>query len=332
MTPPDLSVHSVLGLTPAHPKLEGAQQPAAAVQRHNRLLCVRAWQQHRAQQRRPCTMHVRSLARARTHERTDVYELDRELGKGGFGVVHLAHNKTTGQQAAVKSISKARMVREDDIKAVQAEAAIMKLLGGHGNIVSLSVGMRHSCGVHDCWKLHRLSTTAAACSLEHGHLVHTPLCMHTQGVYEDKDTVYLAMELCEGGELFERIVEEQTFTERKVCMVCLRLLLQGRAGRGRFACCCSFQAAEMFKKMVESIKHCHEQGVTHRDLKVRAALLLHNSTVHRMRARAPACFSASHACGRPPRSHSCCLPGLPRVCFSPKTSCSRPRSPMQSSS
>ena len=55
------------------------------------------------------------------------------------------------------------------------------------------------------------------------------------------------MELCAGGELFDSIVEAGCFTERK--------------------------AAQVFRKMVEVVNHCHELGVMHRDLKPENFLL-----------------------------------------------------------
>jgi hypothetical protein len=41
------------------------------------------------------------------------------------------------------------------------------------------------------------------------------LCV-PQSTHEDKDYVHIVMELCNGGELFDHIVEAQHFTERKV--------------------------------------------------------------------------------------------------------------------
>ncbi|KAI4338850.1 hypothetical protein MLD38_023858 [Melastoma candidum] len=59
--------------------------------------------------------------------------------------------------------------------------------------------------------------------------------------YEDKEAVYLVMELCEGGELFDRIVQSGHFTERA--------------------------ASKITKTIIEVIKVCHDNGVIHRDLK-----------------------------------------------------------------
>lgn len=60
-------------------------------------------------------------------------------GKGAFGVVHLGTHKYTGEQVAVKSISKAKLVCKEDVKDVQAEVAIMNLVAGHANVVTLQV-------------------------------------------------------------------------------------------------------------------------------------------------------------------------------------------------
>ena len=49
------------------------------------------------------------------------------------------------------------------------------------------------------------------------------------------------MELSEGGELFEKIVEMHKFSERK--------------------------AANLLKKILSAVKHLHEHGICHRDLK-----------------------------------------------------------------
>uniref|UniRef100_A0A6G1S8T5 Calcium/calmodulin-dependent protein kinase type 1 n=1 Tax=Aceria tosichella TaxID=561515 RepID=A0A6G1S8T5_9ACAR len=60
-------------------------------------------------------------------------------------------------------------------------------------------------------------------------------------VYEDQDRVYLIMELINGGELFDRIVEKGSYTEK--------------------------DAAELIKQILEAVDYMHSQGVVHRDLK-----------------------------------------------------------------
>jgi len=59
--------------------------------------------------------------------------------------------------------------------------------------------------------------------------------------YIDYRYVHIVMELSEGGELFEKIVEMHRFSES--------------------------QAASLMKKILSSVKHLHEHGICHRDLK-----------------------------------------------------------------
>jgi len=60
-------------------------------------------------------------------------------------------------------------------------------------------------------------------------------------IFEDDKNVYLIMELCTGGELFDRITECGSFTEK--------------------------YAAKIFKQILLAIKYCHQNNVCHRDLK-----------------------------------------------------------------
>lgn len=59
--------------------------------------------------------------------------------------------------------------------------------------------------------------------------------------YEDKSKVYLVMELVTGGELFDRIVEKGSYTEK--------------------------DASDLIRQVLEAVEYMHEQGVVHRDLK-----------------------------------------------------------------
>ncbi|KAK9288626.1 hypothetical protein L1049_017086 [Liquidambar formosana] len=73
------------------------------------------------------------------------------------------------------------------------------------------------------------------------HLPNHPNIVRFKEAYEDKEAVYLVMELCEGGELFDRIVALGHYTERA--------------------------AAIVTKTIVEVVQVCHQHGVIHRDLK-----------------------------------------------------------------
>ncbi|CAI9099986.1 OLC1v1036891C1 [Oldenlandia corymbosa var. corymbosa] len=73
------------------------------------------------------------------------------------------------------------------------------------------------------------------------HLPRHPNIVSLKDTYEDDHAVHLVMELCEGGELFDRIVARGHYTERA--------------------------AAAVTRTIVEVIQMCHKHGVMHRDLK-----------------------------------------------------------------
>lgn len=68
-----------------------------------------------------------------------------------------------------------------------------------------------------------------------------PNIVRFREAYEDEEAVHLVMEICAGGELFDRIVTRGHYTER--------------------------EAAVVFKTVIEVVEICHECGVMHRDLK-----------------------------------------------------------------
>ncbi|CAL9132046.1 unnamed protein product [Musa acuminata subsp. burmannicoides] len=73
------------------------------------------------------------------------------------------------------------------------------------------------------------------------HLPAHPNIVKLKDTYEDDGAVHLVMELCEGGELFDRIVARGHYTERA--------------------------AAAVTRTIIEVIQVCHKHGVMHRDLK-----------------------------------------------------------------
>ncbi|XP_051130547.1 calcium-dependent protein kinase 13-like [Andrographis paniculata] len=127
------------------------------------------------------------------------YMVDRELGRGEFGVTYLCIERGSSALLACKSISKRKLRTAVDVEDVRREVAIMKHLPQNSSIVRL----KEAC--------------------------------------EDESAVHLVMELCEGGELFDRIVARGHYTERA--------------------------AAAVMRTIMEVVELCHNHGVIHRDLK-----------------------------------------------------------------
>ncbi|KAJ9685047.1 hypothetical protein PVL29_017181 [Vitis rotundifolia] len=80
------------------------------------------------------------------------------------------------------------------------------------------------------------------------HLTGHPNVISIKGAYEDAVAVHVVMELCKGGELFDRIIQRGHYTERK--------------------------AAELTRTIVGVVEACHSLGVMHRDLKPENFLLV----------------------------------------------------------
>jgi calcium-dependent protein kinase len=134
-----------------------------------------------------------------------MYEMKKELGRGQSGVTYLCTEKRTGREYACKSISRAKLLSDQEIEDVRREVMILQHLSGQPNIVEF------------------------------------------RGAYEDKQNVYLVMEVCKGGELFDRIIAKGNYTER--------------------------EAATIMRQIVNVVHVCHFMGVLHRDLKPENFLL-----------------------------------------------------------
>lgn len=60
-------------------------------------------------------------------------------------------------------------------------------------------------------------------------------------VFDEEDFLYIVLELMTGGELFDRIVEKESYSEK--------------------------EAADTIRPIVDAIRYCHENNIIHRDLK-----------------------------------------------------------------
>ncbi|KAF6153270.1 hypothetical protein GIB67_000059 [Kingdonia uniflora] len=80
------------------------------------------------------------------------------------------------------------------------------------------------------------------------HLTGHRNIVELKGAYEDQQSVNLVMELCAGGELFDRIIAKGHYSERAAAALC--------------------------RQMVTVVHNCHSMGVMHRDLKPENFLFL----------------------------------------------------------
>jgi len=69
-------------------------------------------------------------------------------------------------------------------------------------------------------------------------------------IFEDSRNVYLVMEKCDGGELFDSIIAKGKLTE--------------------------IETRHIFSQVSSAILYCHNHGICHRDLKPENFLLLNN--------------------------------------------------------
>ncbi|XP_074575351.1 calcium-dependent protein kinase 1-like [Curcuma longa] len=83
------------------------------------------------------------------------------------------------------------------------------------------------------------------------HLTGHRNIVELKGAYEDRSSVHLVMELCEGGELFDRIISRGHYSERAAAFLC--------------------------REIVNVVHCCHSMGVMHRDLKPENFLFLNTN-------------------------------------------------------
>ncbi|PAN13340.1 hypothetical protein PAHAL_2G329800 [Panicum hallii] len=142
------------------------------------------------------------------------YRLGAELGRGEFGVTRRCEDTATGEALACKTIRRKRLMLRragPDADDVRREVEITRRMSELGE--GRVVRLREAC--------------------------------------EDDDGVHLVMELCEGGELFDRIFEREHYSERA--------------------------ASKLARTIVEVVQLCHDNGVMHRDLKPENFLFVNKS-------------------------------------------------------
>jgi calcium-dependent protein kinase len=121
---------------------------------------------------------------------------------------------------------------------------------GHGHYGRVRVGTRLDSGERFAVKtitksaVSRMEVLRSEISILRG-LDH-PNIIKLYEVYEDARYLHLVMELCTGGELFDRITARGHFSEA--------------------------DAADVVRSILSALAYCHAANICHRDLKVRACV------------------------------------------------------------
>jgi len=74
-----------------------------------------------------------------------------------------------------------------------------------------------------------------------------PRIVELRGIYDSPDTLFIVMDLLEGGELYDEIIRREVFTEK--------------------------EASYVLKQLLEALAYLHDKGFVHRDLKLKTCCL-----------------------------------------------------------
>ena len=137
------------------------------------------------------------------------YIISKEIGRGAYGEVKLCFIRGTCNRFAMKIIAKKHFT----------------LMGAQAHTFNQQI--------------------QSECSILNG--LNHPCIIRVYDVYDTPQAVYIVLELIEGGELFDRVVNSGQFDEKTT----------------KF----------LFRQMCLGVKYLHEQSITHRDLKPENVLL-----------------------------------------------------------
>ena len=172
---------------------------------------------------------------------SDEYEVSDILGRGGFSVVRRGIKKSSSGENIHVAIKTLKRFSPSSTPSSQNR-------GAHKSIASL--------GLFPTWKQVPVSDVLITNEILVMRKILENVSPHPNvidlyDVYEDQDGVHLVLELCSGGELFDRIVAQERYNE---------------AG-----------AAAVVRQIAQGLKALHRANIVHRDLKPENCLFLNKS-------------------------------------------------------
>ncbi|KAF5446401.1 hypothetical protein F2P56_032032 [Juglans regia] len=181
-----------------------------------------------------------------TKRLSDEYEVSDILGRGGFSVVRRGIRKSSGDEKAHVAIKTLKRFGLSSSTPAGIPRNINR--GGQKSLgASMGFPMWKQVPVSDALLTNEILVMRKIVENVSPH----PNVIDLYDVYEDQNGVHLVLELCSGGELFDRIVAQERYTE---------------AG-----------AAAVVRQIARGLWALHHANIVHRDLKPENCLFLNKS-------------------------------------------------------
>ena len=182
-----------------------------------------------------------------TRRLLDEYEVSEVLGRGGFSVVRKGTRKSSRDEepVAIKTLKRHGQTNNNP------PGLHPRNRGSEKSVSSMRFPTWKQVSISDALLTNEILVMRKIVE----HVSPHPNVINLHDVYEDASGVHLVLELCSGGELFDRIVAQE----------------YSESG-----------AAAVIKQLAEGLKALHEANIVHRDLKPENCLFLdkgENSTL-----------------------------------------------------
>ncbi|KAI9075847.1 hypothetical protein K1719_042214 [Acacia pycnantha] len=179
-----------------------------------------------------------------TRKLSDEYEVSEILGRGGFSVVRkgIRISGSGKTQVAIKTLR--RVVRNSDNFGFPRTTQ----KGNNNKSIASSMGFptRRQVSISDALLTNEILVMRKIVENVSPH----PNVIELYDVYEDSNGVHLVLELCSGGELFDRIVAQEKYSEA--------------------------EAAAVIYQIARGLEAIHRANIVHRDLKPENCLFQDN--------------------------------------------------------
>lgn len=178
-----------------------------------------------------------------TRRLADEYEISEILGRGGFSVVRKGISRKSGSSdknnVAIKTLK--RPFGPSNPPPGRSGA------GDHQKSFAAAFQARKQVSISNVLLTNEILVMRRIVENVSPH----PNVIDLYDVYEDENGVHLVLELCSGGELFDRIVKQERYSE---------------AG-----------AAAVVRQIAQGLAALHKSNIVHRDLKPENCLFLNNT-------------------------------------------------------